>query len=369
MRMALLCAVCTACATGVAQAPPDGAVAGEAADAAPGPDARSGADAPIVPVDASTAGMADAHVPGPPATCTGGAVGALQTITCVPAGMEGHTGSPAPLVLVLHGYTQDAADLLLTSEWDVLAGAHGFYVVFPRSSASNRAWYWYTAGRSRGQSDPEALIAVVEAAEQDHDIDPDRIFVAGFSAGGYMAASLLADYPDVFAAGSVTSGGAHGCGFTCPATPGAGGGAAAVIAELPGWWNDPAARKPRLMILHGDLDQTNLPGNADHLAAQWLAVHGADADPDNATLGLPLELGGYPYQVYERDGEIVVARVRLTDLGHGTPVNPGPGPAQGGHDPTPSKTADSCALCAQDWTNTGSLYGAHHEAAFFGLLD
>jgi poly(hydroxyalkanoate) depolymerase family esterase len=333
----------------------------------PPPDARPFSDARPW-IDAAVGGNpADGGVAGPPATCSTGTVGALQTITCVPQGMEGHTGTPAPLVLVLHGYTQDPADLLASTQWDTLAGAGGFYVVIPRSSASFRAWYWYTSGRSRGQSDPAALVAVVDAMKQAHDIDPDRVYVAGFSAGGYMAASLLADYPDVFAAGSVTSGGAHGCGVLCPSVPGPGGGAAAVTAELPSWWNDPQTRKPRLMILHGDLDQTNLPGNAEHLANQWLGALGADTEPDNQALGLPGDLYGYPYQVYEQDGEVVVATIRLTDLGHGTPVSPGPGPHQGGHDPNPSKTADPCGSCSQDWTNTGNLYGAHHEAVFFGL--
>jgi poly(hydroxyalkanoate) depolymerase family esterase len=361
MRPALLLVLCAGCAAAA-----DGG--GADPDARPPADARPFADA-IPWIDAGGGGgSADAEPSGAPAVCSTGSVGALETITCVPPGMEGKTGAPAPLVLVLHGYTQDPAGLLDSTEWDVLAGAGRFYVVFPRSGPGFRAWYWYTSGRSRGQSDPAALVAVVDAMKQAHDIDPDRIYVAGFSAGGYMAASLLADYPDVFAAGSVTSGGAHGCGVLCPSVPGPGGGAAAVTAELPSWWNDPGARKPRLMILHGDLDQTNLPGNADQLATQWLGALGADAQPDNQALGLPAELHGYPYAVYEKDGEVVVATVRLTDLGHGTPVDPGPGPAQGGHDPDPSKTADNCYSCPQDWTNTGDLYGAYHEAVFFGLL-
>ncbi len=305
-------------------------------------------------------------VGGPPATCTTipAYAGGFEVIECVPE----TTAGPAGLVVVLHGYTQSAAELLDTTEWDVLAGRYGFYVVFPQAPG-NRAWYWYTAGRSRGQADPAGLVAIVDAMKAEHAIDDGRVFAAGLSAGGYMAVNLLADYPDVFAAGSATSGGAHGCSALCASVPSGGANVAAVTNELPAWWSDPATPKPPLLLLHGDLDATNVPGNSEQLVLQWTGAHGADQTPDNAALGLPTEINGYPYEAYARDdGAIAVARIRMTDLGHGTPVNPGEGVDQGGHDPMPSSTASDCFVCPQDWTNTGSLYGPYYEAVFFGLV-
>jgi poly(hydroxyalkanoate) depolymerase family esterase len=314
---------------------------------------------------------ADAGRPsGPPAACTGptGNFNGIQLIECVPGGAS---VGPRPLVVVLHGYTQDPEAMLASTQWDVLAGRHGFYLAFARASADYRSWYWYTAGRSRGQPDPAGLVAIVDDMKARHDIDAERVFVAGLSSGGYMAVDLLADYPDVFAGGSATSGGPHGCDVLCPhsATAGAGKTGALVRAEHPAVWSDAAARKPRLLLLHGDLDQTNLPANSQHLRAQWLDAHGADDTADNAALGLPTELGGYPYEVYAHGGEPVLGFIHMTDLGHGTPVNPGDGIDQGGFDPMPSQTADPCGVCPQDWTNTGSLWGPYYEAKFFGILE
>lgn len=322
------------------------------------------------PVEPPPDGGDDPYVGGPPAACgePTGSFNGIRVIECIPEGMEGVTPEPVPLVLVLHGYTQDPRDLLASTQWDVLAGRYGFYVAFPQASADNRAWAWFHLGRSRGQNDPAGLVAFVDDFAARHNVDRDRVFVAGISAGGYMAVNLLADYPEVFAAGSATSGGAHGCDVLCPSLPSGGANAAAVIAEHPEWWNDPATRKPRLLLLHGDLDQTNAPGNSEQLVQQWTAALGIDATPDNAALGLPAELAGYPYAVYAADGEPAVAHIRMTDLGHGTPVCPGDAPEHGGYDPMPSKTADPCGWCPQDWTNTGSIWGPYHEAEFFGLV-
>jgi poly(hydroxyalkanoate) depolymerase family esterase len=334
---------------------PDAGTPGPRPDAGDEPDDPDDPDDPIIGGDPASCETIPAYA------------GGFEVIKCVPEGFESETTTPVGLVISLHGYTQSAASLQETTEWAHLAGRYGFYVVFPHA-AGDRAWFWYTFGRSRGQSDPAGLVAVVDRMKEEHNIDPDRVFVSGMSAGGYMAVNLLADYPDVFAGGSATSGGAHGCSALCASSP-SGGTAAAVIAEYPEWWNDASARKPRLMLLHGDLDEVNLPGNSTQLVQQWTAVHGADTTPDNAALGLPATLNGYPYEVYAApSGDVAVAHVHMTDLGHGTPVNPGEATDQGGFDPMPSKTADSCAFCAQDWTNTGSIYGPYYEAAFFGLV-
>src|SRR5262245_37633946 len=56
-------------------------------------------------------------------TCTDatGISGIAKVIECVPAGMEGKTGTAAPLVVALHGFTQTADEFEATSEWQKLA--------------------------------------------------------------------------------------------------------------------------------------------------------------------------------------------------------------------------------------------------------
>jgi poly(hydroxyalkanoate) depolymerase family esterase len=343
------------------------------------PDAGGGGTSPTAtststtpPGNDSGAPTVDSGIPTPDGgtvkepTCskvTGSFVG-LEMHKCVPAGMDGKTAAPAPLVIALHGYTQSAEELKNTSEWHKLGARHGFYVVFVQA-LGNRSFYWYTSGRARGQSDPAAIVAMVDKMKADHNIDEGKVFVTGMSAGGYMAIALLAGYPDVFAAGASFSGGPYGCDTNCPKTPT--GSSQTVFQAFPSWWMDATKRKPRLILFHGDLDGVVTPGNMQAAATQWLGALGADTTPDNASLGLPTSLKGYPYQAFAKNNVSVVETVKMTDLGHGTPVEPGSAPDQGGHDPKPSKTMENNPNIAQDWTNTGSVYGPYYAARFFGI--
>jgi poly(hydroxyalkanoate) depolymerase family esterase len=332
---------------------------------------------------------------GQPATCTelSSVVGLSRVLACVPAGMEGAGGAPAPLVVALHGYTQTAEEYKDTTEWHVLAGRYRFYVVFPQVNADllgaggrPGAWKWwrdYAAWtRSSYNQHFGPINAVVDAMKAAYSIDEDRVFVTGLSAGGYMTTLLLAVYPDVFAAGASFSGGPHNCDLQCTDsdkiqdwrrpfgyTP---PGKDAVWNAYPEWWNDPATRKPRLLLVHGGLDEAVRPINLTDAMHQWTGALGIAPTPDNAALGEPTTLGGYAYDVYAHDGRVGVATVLMHDLGHGTPVRPGDAVDEGGHDPLPSTTAADCSNvsdpgCEQDWTNTGGIYGPYQAARFFGL--
>lgn len=324
-----------------------------------------------------------------------GAISGLDTaLACVPEGMEGKTGDPAPLVVALHGYTQTAEEYRATTQWDALAARYGFYVVFPQTVGDlvnagglPKAWKWWRDyldwTRSSFNEHYAPINAVVDAMKAAHDIDPERVFITGLSAGGYMTTIMLATHPDVFAAGASFSGGAHNCDLQCTDSnkiqdwvrpigyqpPDA----ADVRAAHASYWNDAATRKPRLLVVHGGLDEAVKPINLEDAMRQWTGALGIDATPDNAALGLPDTLGGYPYRAYAYQGGVGVATLLTTDLGHGTPVKPGTGVDEGGDDPIPSQTAADCSNvsdpgCNQDWTNTGGIYGPYQAAVFFGLV-
>jgi poly(hydroxyalkanoate) depolymerase family esterase len=329
-------------------------------------------------------------------TCTEqtGITGLAKWLECVPTGMDGKTGTPAPLVIALHGYTQTAAEFDATSEWSKLAGRSHFYVAFPQTTndlvnAGGRpsAWKWwrdYSAWTRTSYNQHYAPInAVVDKMKAAHDIDPERVFITGMSAGGYMTTIMLACFPDVYAAGAAMSGGPHNCDLKCTDsnkqqdwTRPAGyvpPGAADVKNAWPTWWNDTTKRKPRLMLFHGGLDQAVKPINLDDAMRQWTGALGIDQTPDNASLGLPTQLGGYEYKVYAKDGKPAVATVLMANLGHGTPVKPGTAVDEGGTDPYPTQVAADCSpvtdsRCHQDWTNTGAIYGPYWAAKFFGLI-
>ena len=115
--------------------------------------------------------------------------GALKAACHVPDDLpEG-----APLVVVLHGCTQDAAGYDRHSGWSRLAAEAGFAVLYAeqqRSNNPNLCFNWFQpADVGRGAGEALSIRQMVEAMVVAHGLDRGRIFVTGLSAGGAMAAS------------------------------------------------------------------------------------------------------------------------------------------------------------------------------------
>src|SRR4051794_31909903 len=112
----------------------------------------------------------------------------------------------SPLVVALHGCTQ-AAEFGDDSGWTGLAGRLRFALLLPQQREANNGdlcfdWFRDRDNR-RGQGESASVRAMVGRMVADHGLDPGRVFVAGLSAGGAMAAVMLAAYPEVFAGGAV----------------------------------------------------------------------------------------------------------------------------------------------------------------------
>ncbi|MGA9523483.1 MAG: PHB depolymerase family esterase [Myxococcaceae bacterium] len=318
-----------------------------------------------------------------------------KVIACVPAGMEGKTGKLRPLVIGLHGMIQTADEQRDTTEWHRLGGKYGFYTVFPQLPPAFNTqdyvlgtkfpgpWnFWADTLNSRSAHE-KAINDVMDAMLAAHDIDPERVFVTGVSAGGYMSTYMVGKFPDRYAGAASFSGGAANCTSKCLDTDKTGTdlkrpagfkvpGGAELIALNPSYWNDASKRKPRVIAFHGKLDGAVRDINLGEIRKQWIEALGIDATPDNAALGEPASLGGYEYQAFEYQGQIGVATVYMPELGHGTVVKPGSGVDEGGNDPEASKISKDCSpvkskSCTQDWTNSGNVYGPYQAARFFGL--
>lgn len=101
-----------------------------------------------------------------------------------------------------------------------LAREHGFYVLYPaqsRRANPQGCWNWFKHyHQQRGRGEPELLAKMTTEAIGRYAIDPRRVYVAGLSAGGAMAAILGDVYPDIFAAVGVHSGLAAGAASDLP---------------------------------------------------------------------------------------------------------------------------------------------------------
>ena len=175
-----------------------------------------------------------------------------------------------PLVVMLHGCSQTADDFAAGTAMNEAASRLGFAVLYPEQSTAEhpmRCWNWHLPEHQRrGSGEPAFLHGFVQHAIKNFSIDPRRVYVAGLSAGGAMAAILGQAYPDVFAAVGVHSGLAVGCASDLRGALAAMRGDA---PKLPG-----ASSTVPTIVFHGDADTTVDPVNGRSVIA---AMAGEDA--------------------------------------------------------------------------------------------
>ena len=228
-----------------------------------------------------------------------------------------------PLVVVLHGCTQNAATYDHGSGWSKLAEEKGFAVLFPeqqRVNNVNLCFNWFEPGdirRDAGEalSIREMIGHIVEA----HGIDDGRIFITGLSAGGAMANVMLATYPELFAGGAIIGGLPYGTAS----------GVGQAFERMQGQ-NSPSVSQmqsalttvasswgphPSVSVWHGTHDQTVKPVNAEQIVHQWAGVHRISDTPD-----LIESINGHGRKVWlDGNGNEVIEVNIIRGMAHGVP--------------------------------------------------
>jgi poly(hydroxyalkanoate) depolymerase family esterase len=134
-------------------------------------------------------------------------------------------GSPAPLVVVVHGCQTTAEQEMELTRFNRVAEREGFVVLYPEVNAAEAAqpgpiancWQFFDpAAYFRGNGDPAAIAEMTRAVMRERTIDAERVYAVGVSAGGLMVAVDAAAYSELYAAvGLVASAGfADGTCFT-----------------------------------------------------------------------------------------------------------------------------------------------------------
>jgi poly(hydroxyalkanoate) depolymerase family esterase len=179
-------------------------------------------------------------------------------------------GSPRPLVVMLHGCTQDPDDFAAGTGMNALAEELNVLVAYPEQPASAnqlKCWNWFNPrDQSRGQGEPAIIAGIVKQIVIERHADPARVYVVGLSAGGAMAAVLGETYPDVFAGVGVHSGLPFRAASDVPSAFAAMKNPGTKVASTGGDSNR-SSRKPRMIVFHGDADTTVHPNNGVRLYA------------------------------------------------------------------------------------------------------
>ncbi|MBH0236377.1 extracellular catalytic domain type 1 short-chain-length polyhydroxyalkanoate depolymerase [Methylobrevis albus] len=246
--------------------------------------------------------------------------GALKARIHVPAGLP----DDAPLVVVLHGCTQNADGYDAGAGWSELADEAGFAVLYPeqdRSNNPNLCFNWFVpADIKRGSGEALSIRQMIEAMVVTHRLDRKRIYVTGLSAGGGMAATMLAAYPEVFAGGGLIAGLAHGVAGTIPeAFDRMRGQGLPPAGELQKLLRDASTHEgpwPVVSIWQGTADQTVVPANAQAIVDQWRGVHGLGEAPT-----LSQTVGRHAQQIWsDKGGRTLVELHLINGMAHGTPL-------------------------------------------------
>lgn len=245
-------------------------------------------------------------------------------------------GTPVPLFVMLHGCTQTALDFALGTSMNLLAEQHGFIVVYPQqtiNSNQNLCWNWFlSSNQQRESGEPASIVGIIQSMQENTTtwtIDPNRIYVAGISAGAAMAVILGTTYPDVFAAIGVHSGLEYQAAVTVAQAMKAmrrGGpeplqkGNAAYAAM------NGQSRVVPIIVFHGTADSFVAPVNGDQVIQQWIRTDYLASgmtylldfhQPSSITAGqVP---GGYSYvtAVWNApSGETILAYWKIDSMGH-----------------------------------------------------
>jgi poly(hydroxyalkanoate) depolymerase family esterase len=207
---------------------------------------------------------------------------------------SGYTEKEAvPLIVMLHGCTQNPDDFAAGTSMNELAEMHTFLVAYPAQAQNaniQKCWNWFQASdQQREQGEPAIIAGITRQIIDEYHVSDGRVYVAGMSAGGAMAAIMGATYPDLYAAVGVHSGLAPGAAQDLVSALSAmqRGGGTSNVQQDTHTTGGSRVSVPPLIVFHGDRDTTVHPRNAEQLLAYYRTEEGTSGGRDAAGKPVP----------------------------------------------------------------------------------
>jgi poly(hydroxyalkanoate) depolymerase family esterase len=238
-----------------------------------------------------------------------------------------------PLLVLIHGCRQTPEDIAAGTRIARLADQHRFLVLLPRQhprANSWGCWNWFDKATSRGWGETAIVAAQIRAVRRAYRIDKKRVFVAGMSSGGALAAALGIRRPDLVAGVFIHSGIACGAASSPYAAMGVLKNGADTnvlgIARSARDDADPGALPVPLLAIQGGGDDAVAPINAVQLVRQYLtfnahpAANAGPADalppPDRSAATSTAEGRVVATSEWQVGGRQVARHVLINGLGH-----------------------------------------------------
>ena len=194
-----------------------------------------------------------------------------------------YSGQQMPLLVMLHGCTQDPDDFAAGTRMNKIAEKNGCFVIYPAQSKSangHKCWNWFSAiDQQRDRGEASIIADITRTVIDAYGCDRKRVFVAGLSAGGAMAVIMGNRYPELYSAVGVHSGLPYAAARDL---------SSALAAMRRGAIDATSLEngKPlRVIVFHGDHDKTVHPRNGEQIIEQALAHIASTERKEQGTAG------------------------------------------------------------------------------------
>ncbi|WP_191090499.1 extracellular catalytic domain type 1 short-chain-length polyhydroxyalkanoate depolymerase [Niallia endozanthoxylica] len=208
---------------------------------------------------------------------------------------EYHIEKQYPLLVMLHGCGQNPDDFAAGTNMNEQAEKENFLVLYPdmnhplhpRDPAGYNpfgCWNWFLdKNQHRDEGHPKLIYEMIHEVKSEYNIDSNKVYAAGLSAGGSLACILGVTYPDVFSGIGICSGLAYDAAnvffLTDPM-------AEEAKTKMEKGVTDPYEcgnsafqemgeykKKMRVIVFHGICDTTVHPINGLQVITQWVQTN------------------------------------------------------------------------------------------------